>query len=155
MKMLFKKVLIAFDGSESSKRALGYAADIASGSNAVLTVLTVVPRLYYPLYPEDGFMPSVRSGPADYDYETRMREIYKASLDAAVADLRKRYESLDVVPALIEGRPGNAIVEEAEKRGVDLIVIGSRGLGGVTGWILGSTSRHVAEHCTKPVLVIK
>jgi len=55
----------------------------------------------------------------------------------------------------MEGRPSATIVDEAEKNEMDLIVIGSRGLGGITGWILGSTSRRIVESCTKPVLVVK
>ena len=51
--------------------------------------------------------------------------------------------------------PPSTIVEVAENEGVDLIVIGSRGTGGIKRWILGSTSCRVAENCTKPVLIVK
>ncbi len=54
-----------------------------------------------------------------------------------------------------KGRPGDVIVKIADKENVDVIVLGSRGYGIITGWILGSTSRHVLEHCTKPILIIK
>ena len=47
------------------------------------------------------------------------------------------------------------ITEYAENNGVDLIVMGSRGIGGYTGWILGSTSRKVVDSCTKPILIAK
>jgi nucleotide-binding universal stress UspA family protein len=56
---------------------------------------------------------------------------------------------------LLEGKPSSTIVNTAEEFDVDLIVIGSRGIGGITGWILGSTSRNVVESCTKPILVVK
>ncbi len=49
----------------------------------------------------------------------------------------------------------STIVNAAEEYDADLIVIGSRGIGGITGWILGSTSRNVVESCTKPILVVK
>ena len=49
----------------------------------------------------------------------------------------------------------HGIVEQAEKDDVDIIVMGSRGIGGYTGWILGSTSRRVVDSCTKPILIVK
>ncbi|MDP2901210.1 MAG: universal stress protein, partial [Candidatus Bathyarchaeota archaeon] len=56
---------------------------------------------------------------------------------------------------LQEGRPSALIVGEADRLGVSLIVMGSRGLGGITGWILGSTSRQVVDQCTKAILIVK
>jgi nucleotide-binding universal stress UspA family protein len=56
---------------------------------------------------------------------------------------------------LREGRPSATIVDVAEKDGYDLIVMGSRGIRGITSWILGSTSRGVVDSCKKPVLIIK
>ncbi len=65
------------------------------------------------------------------------------------------FPDLAVEAILLEGRPSSTIVEQAEKNQADLIVMGSRGIGGISGWILGSTSRRVVESCTKPVLIIK
>jgi len=84
-----------------------------------------------------------------------MKNIYAKSLKEAEEDIKEAFPDIKVITQLLEGRPSNIIVEEAEKENVDLIVIGSRGLGGITGWILGSTSRHVVESCIKPILVVK
>ena len=43
----------------------------------------------------------------------------------------------------------------ANTENVDLIVMESRGLGGISGWVLGSTSRRVVETCEKPILIVK
>ena len=56
---------------------------------------------------------------------------------------------------LLEGKPSDRIVAEVKKRDVNLLVIGSHGIGGVTGWILGSTSKKVVEGIDRPVLIIK
>ena len=48
-----------------------------------------------------------------------------------------------------------AIADVAENEGYDIIVMGSRGIGAIMDWILGSTSRRVVDSCTKPVLIIK
>jgi nucleotide-binding universal stress UspA family protein len=84
-----------------------------------------------------------------------MKEIYAGSLREAEEDIEEAFPSLVVTTKLTEGRPSAIIVEEAEEEHIDLIVIGSRGIGGITGWILGSTSRRVVESCTKPILVVK
>jgi len=54
-----------------------------------------------------------------------------------------------------KGYVAKKIVKASEDVEVDLIVIGSRGLGGLTGWFLGSVTNHVVNHCTKPILVVK
>jgi nucleotide-binding universal stress UspA family protein len=89
------------------------------------------------------------------DYQEKMKNIYAKSLHEAEEDIREAFPDLKVSTYLLEGRPSSIIVEEADKEEADLIVIGSRGLGGITGWILGSTSRRVVESCTKPILVVK
>jgi nucleotide-binding universal stress UspA family protein len=84
-----------------------------------------------------------------------MKEMYKKALDEAVMHIKEEFPDLKFETILIEGRPSATIVEQADKNDVDLIVIGSRGLGGISGWILGSTSRRVVDSCTKPVLIVK
>ena len=56
---------------------------------------------------------------------------------------------------LRKGNPARNIVEAAREEEVDLIVLGNRGIGGILSWMLGSTSRSVAEACTVPVLIVK
>jgi len=155
-KMLIKKILVAFDGSEPSKRAIDYAADMVHSYKGSLVILTVVPKVTIPIFPDEGFgTVPVTTSPDWAEYQEKMNETYKKSQDDAVKDLKEHYPKLPVEALLLEGRPSSTIVEQAEKNQTDLIVIGSRGLGGISGWILGSTSRRVVESCTKPVLVIK
>jgi nucleotide-binding universal stress UspA family protein len=90
-----------------------------------------------------------------HEQQVRMKELYRKSLEIAETDVRERYPHLKFEAVLLEGRPSSIIVDEAEKRGINLIMMGSRGLGGITGWILGSTSRKVVDQCTKPILIVK
>ncbi|MGD2142644.1 MAG: universal stress protein [Candidatus Bathyarchaeota archaeon] len=150
---LFSKILVAFDGSEPSKRALDYAAKTTAMFQGELIILTVVPPTPFPILTEEGV--GAMSARELQDYESRKRESYRLSLETAEAEVRQRYPDLKFEALLVEGRPSSTIVEEAEKRDVCLIIMGSRGLGGITGWILGSTSRKVVDHCTKPILVVK
>ncbi len=96
-------------------------------------------------------MNSLNSG----DICAHARKSLKDLLKRTVDELRRDHESLKVKTMLKEGHPAINIVETAREEGVDLIVVGNRGTGGILSWMLGSTSRSVAEACTMPVLVVK
>ena len=156
MTTMYKKILVAFDGSEPSKHALDHAVSIAESNKAEIHILSVVPRVMMPVFPDEGFGAAPVTAAQDMsEYQERMKEIYGRSLMEAEKDIKNHYPELDVKTKLMEGRPSSTIVDEAENNDMDLIVIGSRGIGGITGWILGATSRKVVESCTKPVLVVK
>jgi nucleotide-binding universal stress UspA family protein len=145
---LYRKILVATDGSDHADHALISAIETAAKWDAELVILTVVPPL----------SPFVYSGEMDVDYikklETELTEYHRKIIEAAD---KVKATSPNVVfsTRLEEGRPATMIVETAKEEDVDLIVMGSRGLGGVTGLLLGSTSRHVVETCTKPILIVK
>ena len=154
--MLFKKILVAYDGSEQAKRAIDYASDMANSCGGTLVVLTVVPRVTIPVFPEEGYGATPLTNAQDFgDFQEKMLAMYQMSQQEVMKDIVKNFPKIKTDAILLEGRPSATIVEQAEKNGADLIVMGSRGIGGITGWILGSTSRRVVESCTKPVLVIK
>lgn len=156
MSTMYKKILVAFDGSEASKHALDHAVSIADMIKAKIHIVSVVPRVMMPVFPDEGFGAAPVTAAQDMsDYQERMKTVYGKSLEEALQDISNHYPHLVVETKLMEGRPSATIVEEAESNDMDLIVIGSRGLGGITGWILGSTSRNIVENCTKPILVVK
>jgi nucleotide-binding universal stress UspA family protein len=153
---MIKKILVALDGSEPSQRALNCAIGFAERWGAELTMLAVVPRVMLPIFPDEGFGATPIAAAKDFgQYQERMRTIYQNVLTEAEKKIRSEHPDLKVVTRLEEGRPSATIVDLAENDGVDLIVIGSRGIGGITGWILGSTSRRVVDSCTKPILIVK
>ena len=156
MGVMFRKILVAYDGSDHAKHALEYAVDVTDVRKGTLFILTVVPKVTLPIFPDEGFGAAPITAAQDFgEYQDRMKEMYKKSLDEAVTHIKEEFPDLKFETILIEGRPSATIVEQADKNDVDLIVIGSRGLGGITGWILGSTSRRVVDSCTKPVLIVK
>ncbi|MFA9496831.1 MAG: universal stress protein [Candidatus Bathyarchaeota archaeon] len=153
---MYKKILVAFDGSEASKHALDHAVNIAEPFGAEIVVLSVVPRVMMPVFPDEGFGAAPITAAQDMsEYQSKMKGIYNLSLEDAKKDINENFPDLKVTTKLLEGRPSATIVSEADVEEADLIVIGSRGIGGITGWILGSTSRNVVESCTKPILVVK
>jgi nucleotide-binding universal stress UspA family protein len=149
---VFSKVLVAYDGSDPSKRALDHAAKMAAMFEGELVILTVVPKVSVPIYS------NAELGAQAMDIaslQERMRENYSQSIKKAEEEIQGLYPHLKVETILKEGRPSSTIVSEADKLGVSLIVMGSRGLGGISGWILGSTSRQVVDQCTKAILIVK
>ena len=153
---MYQKILVAYDGSEPSKHALDHAVNIAERWGSELEILSVVPRVMMPVFPDEGFGAAPITAAQDMsDYQDKMRSIYQASLEEAENDVKESFSNINVSTRLLEGRPSSIIVDEAENNDFDLIVIGSRGIGGITGLILGSTSRRVVESCTKPILVVK
>jgi nucleotide-binding universal stress UspA family protein len=153
---MYKKILVPVDGSEPSNNALKHAMDIAEKFSSEVTLLAVVSRVMIPIFPDEGFGAAPMTAAKDMaQYQERMRVIYQNVLEEAQEKMKEKHSHLKVNTLLKEGRPSSTIVEIAENEDHDLIVMGSRGIGGITGWILGSTSRRVVDSCTKPILIVK
>jgi nucleotide-binding universal stress UspA family protein len=135
--VLYKKILVATDGSEHAKHALNSAVETARKWGAELVILTVLSTSSPKLYMSEA------------------REYHQRLLQEAADTVANMDPNLKFVTQLEEGLPSTIIVNITEEEDVDLIVIGSRGVGGITGLLLGSTSRHVAETCSKPILIVK
>jgi len=153
---MFENILVPLDGSEPSNHALELAVSIAEKYGSKVTLIAVVPRVVLPVFPDEGFGTAPVTAAKDMArYQDKMKEIYENVLKEAREKVSKEHPGIELETTLKEGRPSATIVETAEEGDVDLIVIGSRGVGGITGWILGSTSRRVVDTCTKPILIVK
>lgn len=145
---MFKKILVAIDGSDPSIQALGIAANISVENEAELTILSVVP--FPPAMLSEEAMPTYLPR-----YQDDLRESYKLMLKKTDENIKQKHPELKTVPIVMEGKPAKTIVEVAQSRGVDLIIIGNRGSSGLLSWMLGSVSQQVVNNCTVPVLVVK
>jgi nucleotide-binding universal stress UspA family protein len=146
--MRLKKILAAIDGSEASYTALDYASSLAKNYSASLTIVTVEE----PLSPAPT--PTVPPSVVE-QYLDEMKVFYKGILEKATERVVKTNKKLDVNTIMLHGRAWEEIVEECKNGGYDLLVMGSRGLGGIKGFILGSVSRKVVEEAPCPVLIVK
>ncbi len=144
---MIRKILIATDGSEHAQRALHYAEESAMKWNSELIIVSVVPPISPLLVPAPGFNLE--------KYVNELENAYQNVLIEAEEHVKKKRPEIKSSTQLGKGRPADIIIKIADKENVDLIVMGSRGYGSIKGWILGSTSRHVVENCTKPILIIK
>ncbi len=136
---MYKKILVAIDGSEQSSLAALRGAELALKLGATVTLFHVVPVL-----PVDRF----RSIVVD-EVKVHGKELLKqAAQDIAGFNVPTDTE-------MVPGHPSDAIVLKARLDGYDLIILGSRGLGGVKGYLLGSVSSAVARYAPCSVLVIR
>ncbi len=145
-------IVLAHDDSPSAHRAEDLLAGWPIPSGARLTVLTVAeqPTALAPLF-GTGMSDEMAQWYA-YDHEaslTRSRRIGTAAAD------RLRAMGLSVSAELSEGEPAAAIVARATQLGAGLIVLGTRGHGGVARLLLGSVARNVLFHAPCSILVVR
>ena len=118
--MLVKNILVPYDGSPLSKKALELAKDISKKFNADLKLLMVIPS-YYPI------SDSVFSGAAAMNYQ----QVIKSLKDQGEKDIEKittkcREEGVKTTYKIVHDDVSNAILKEAKKLKTDMIVMGSR-----------------------------
>ena len=153
---MMKKILIPIDGSELADKALNLALDLAQKYKAEVEILHVIPPLSikltpYPVMGESHVLPPQWVNA----YYKQAREESGKMLSEAMKLAQSKAEDLKITSKLGDGRPSDVIVAEAEDEDYDLIVMGSRGLGGIKGLILGSVSNQVVHESKIPVLIVK
>lgn len=133
-------VVAAVDGSETSERALAWAIDEARLRGAVLRVVNAWRSPYVGGYPytEVTYEPAI--------FERASRQVIDDALTSCDAG------GVTVERVAAHGTPGWVVVDAAGD--VDLVVMGSRGRGGFTGMLLGSTTHQVTHHAPCPVVVV-
>lgn len=137
---MFKNILLAFDGSAHAQKAAQIAADLARQYRASLCLVHT-----YPI--------------PDYLGEPFLQEAISRRTEAADRVVVQAQALLGELPQLeteiLEGPPAEAILRVAGVRKVDLIVMGTRGLGQLQGLLLGSQSQKVLTHAACPVLLVR
>ena len=144
----FGHILLASDGSECAQKAAVVAVGLAQKFAVPLTVLNVCADITSLRLPGDGYVP-VTEGDAAL-YAGRLLE----KITQSVSGLAK---AKGVVCSFHQevGHTDDLLLRFAEEQKADLIVLGSRGLGGFEQMLLGSVSHHVTHHANCPVLVVR
>jgi len=142
MKSGLKKILVAHDGSESSDKALTKALEIAGKFGSSVTVISVIPELYFTeLIETDRNMIAAKLAE---ETEKMMEKIRKKA---------RGITSLKTVT--LRGNPAEEVLETARKIKADLIITGSHGRHGAQKFLLGSISSKIVDHSGCSVLVVK
>jgi nucleotide-binding universal stress UspA family protein len=137
---MFRKILVAVDGSEQAMAALRIAIDLAKRYRAGLGLLHAFPHV------------SDLLGTPQYESLLAARATAgEALLDTARGQVD---DGVPVETQLIEGPPAQAILRVAHEDGYGMIVMGSRGRGHIAGMLLGSVSNAVAQRASCPVLIV-
>jgi len=140
---MYKKILVPFDGSSESEKAVDHAIELAKAlpETPEITLLNVIDIHYIVQISESIYV----------DMESL--EAYSKSVLNAIEDRIK--EDIPVKTLIRTGRPWEEIVEEAKHGEYDIIIMGSHGLGFIDRLLLGSTAEGVIRHAECPVLVVK
>ena len=146
---MFKKILAALDGSKAANNALNFALELAEATSAELELLTVVPPVFLPSHSLH-----VLKSDAIADCAKSLDVTFRGVLSKAKREAQNRKPELKISTMFEKGEPAEKIVEVAERGNFDVIVIGSRGLGGRVS-ALGSVSSRVADNASCPVVIVK
>lgn len=142
---LYKKILIATDGSENGEKAVRAGMEIAKLSQGKAYALYVIDNT---CYPAEKWNPKLK---------TAMEEQFKIfglEMTATVEEAAKA-AGIDVEFVIREGHPAEKILDFAEKQDIDMIVVGSLGKTDAERFLLGSVSEKVVRNAKVPVLVVR
>ena len=145
-------VVVGFDGSPDSARAVHYAADVAANTGALLTIVTA----YQTASPRRAVGASRLGQPTDDDgpdFEAIAREAAREIATSALGIARQRHPVLPAVQRALGGTAVDVLTSAAAQAG--LLVVGSRGHGGFSGLVLGSTSHRLIHTSPCPVVVVR
>jgi nucleotide-binding universal stress UspA family protein len=156
---IFKRILVAIDGSESASRAANAALELADKLRAELIILHAVspPGTAY-----KGALPSLGATsppPAPQEeidaYYSYAKRVATGIMAGTVSEAKKR--GVQVKTEIPEGVSSvvETIINHASRDNVDLIVVGTRGLGGFRKLLIGSVSSGVVTHASCPVLIVR
>ena len=136
-----EKILIPVDGSESSEHALGKGIELANALKAKLMFLYVA---------------NVNQLAVNSCLSSELLEAVNKAGNVVLTHAEESTpDGIETERVMETGSPAPVIIDVAEENGVDLIVMGSRGLGLVKGVLLGSVSQYVVENAKYAVMVVK
>ena len=138
---MLKRILVAYDGSESAQRAFQFALDLAKPFDATVTVLAVARPPEPPTMVETSAMLEAATEHFEQDFK-------KFELAAGNAQVPLK-------TAIAVGHPAEQIVHAAAEQRSDLIVMGHRGKSIVQRWLLGSVSKRVLSYAPCSVTVVR
>jgi nucleotide-binding universal stress UspA family protein len=135
---MYSTIVVGTDGSETAREAVRQATRLAATAGARIELVSAYEPV--PHMPQDGWSVSARE-----DVEAALREAAEEITAAGV----------EVATYARQGDPAAALLDVAEERRADLIVIGNRGLTGAERFLLGSVPNKVSHHAPCSVLIIR
>jgi nucleotide-binding universal stress UspA family protein len=148
----FSSILVCVDNSKQSQKALSRAISVAEKFDSKLSILMVIEENKVNFWDDTEFKVGAERPQIHLKKESRIYRQAKKILN----DLAKRVPSqINCVTEILTGDPAKVIVNYSKKKKPDVIIMGSRGLGGFSKLLLGSVSNKVVDHVSSSVLVIR
>ena len=144
-----RRIVVGTDGSDTATEAVREAAVLAAQLGAALEVVSA----YTPVS-RQRLREEARQTPDDQQWMVTPRE----DVDAKLEDARALAASLGVAEIAVharEGDPAGAILDVAEERDGDLIVVGNKGMSGAKRFLLGSVPNKISHHAPCSVLIVR
>ena len=139
-----KEILVPVDGSEQGRKAIDFAANFAKQDDAVVHLLHVYK------------LPIVPEGMGEYVISDRIElQALGDQIIAVAQDEARKKGIVHITATVIEGDPAERIIAYAKEHDVDMIVMGSRGLGSFKGLLLGSVSNKVSHRADRTCVIVR
>ncbi len=145
---MFRSIVVGTDGSDTARKAVDEAIDLAKSVGASVYLVSA----YEPV-PQSRLREEARQMPEDLQWMVNRREEVDATLSDAADIVREA--GVDVETFAREGDPADAILDVAEERDADLIVVGNKGMTGARRFLLGSVPNKVSHHAPCSVLIVR
>jgi nucleotide-binding universal stress UspA family protein len=145
---VFASIVVGTDGSETAREAVRQAVELAGRVGAQLEIVSA----YEPV-PDAQSRAEAHPAPPDLQWAVSPR----GEVDVTLADAADvaRAAGVEARTYARQGDPADAILDVAEERGADLIVVGNKGMTGARRFLLGSVPNRVSHHAPCSVLIIR
>jgi nucleotide-binding universal stress UspA family protein len=145
---MFASIVVGTDGSQTAREAVRQAVELAHRLGARLDIVSA----YEPV-PAGRLREEAQQVPGDLQWMVNAREDVDATLREAAAESEAAGVATETYAR--QGDPADAILDVAEERGADLIVVGNKGMTGAKRFLLGSVPNKVSHHAPCSVLIIR
>ena len=145
---MFRSIVVGTDGSDTAAQAVSYAVDLAGSLGATLEIVSA----FEPV-PAQRLRHQRIDAPEDLQWAISPRQDVDATLEAAsklAADA-----GVQATTYARQGDPADAIIDVAEERDADLIIVGNKGMTGARRFLLGSVPNNVSHHAPCSVMIVR
>jgi len=145
---VFERIVVGTDGSETATEAVRQAIELAKASGAKLDLVAAFEPVSASRLREER-----AELPGDVNYAVNAREDVNVALEGALGMAKQQGIDAESYPR--EGDPADAILDVAEEKGADLIVVGNKGMTGAKRFLLGSVPNKVSHHAPCGVYIVR
>lgn len=145
---MFRSIVVGTDGSDTATQAVRQAIELARSVGARIELVSAYEPVSDARLREESIVV-----PEDLHWMINPREDVLGTLETAAGEIRAAGVEVEVFAR--QGDPADAILDVAEERGSDLIVVGNKGMTGAKRFLLGSVPNKVSHHAPCSVLIIR